>query len=510
MYPMYKNKRMSALDPTEYKVSACLIGKCPQCGSMTEDNADACYEDCVVDNTDCFTKYAYNTTGTSTRLTGSRIRTSKHLMGDVNESDFSEQSQRYLNGYTTPLCYVVLDTRMDTGKPRTQTEIADFLHVHSESQMVPYYVYILSHPKLVQAKQMLLLQYLDERVTGKMEFLINNHAISWLQERGMIKDGYRVSPGDGGIERADKLPMQTQDIRTKLIIVPCMNEVDDGISLENRAARFVSDTTQVDPTVTCTSNVQSSEALCTYDNKLYFPPVSEIKALHTDKRNVRTPCNSLSSAAFLRYIVQMVTDLSNTIQTKNPRVFVLTSHTNRLQQLFQTRLSFANGCVLKMAANRVTCVHEGRVTKKRSVRADFTHDLVDGLPANCTVYLVRHGEGVHNRIKTQSRLKILGIESAIRKRLHADIVIDSGLTKTGIRDAETAGEHIANDVQTKDKTDFVFMASFLQRAQQTTMTIYRQLARSFQIPASRGLEDIAATLDEISHTRCAGHESLCG
>jgi phosphohistidine phosphatase SixA len=306
-----------------------------------------------------------------------------------------------------------------------------------------------------------------------------------------------------------------------LTIIPCLNEVQTtgAPSRENDAFRTES------PSAVCTSD-NNSDSACTYNKVgLFFPPIAEFAPDFSKKRfSPGIDCGSLSSEQYLNYIASFVT----TMAKNQPTIFVLTTHSNRLNKIFPdttpsnrlkqvflgaNKREFSNGCVLKITGHTVSCISKGRVTpakKKKAVTPDnFRFAMPTPIPDGCTLYIVRHGQGVHNRISDTSYTKF---DSNVKKTLMVGLVKDAPLTKCGITDAISAANWITGDMpDPKDggPPKVVFMASMLHRSQQTTMEIYNTLQKNQACTVVTALKNIYEKISKERETRCESNKKIC-
>jgi hypothetical protein len=157
----------------------------------------------------------------------------------------------------------------------------------------------------------------------------------------------------------------------------------------------------------------------------------------------------------------------------DPAVVVLTTHKNRLRQIFG--VTAQNGCVLRIQIEK-----NGRKARMEIFFNGSTHtdtqsfEFTEKLPS-MLLYIVRHGEGVHNVVKKQWEGSKLGL--MVKKRLTASVV-DASITQHGTLDAFIAGHYIAEDLQKhRPFGRVIFCASDLLRAQQTSLCVYHHLSR---------------------------------
>jgi phosphohistidine phosphatase SixA len=291
------------------------------------------------------------------------------------------------------------------------------------------------------------------------------------------------------------------------------------ISRENDPIRTRDSGPDEEKGIICTSNTQSHPERCTYENKLFFPSYTNFDSLipavrRAGKKKDRLDCETLTSIQLLTYLAECITVYSKDMVRP---VFVLTAHSDRLKQMFKGKgmKEFSNGCVLKIVGTLVTCISAGRVTKAKATRAvrpdTFRFSMPESLPTNCTLYIVRHGQAVPDRIKETS--SILRIDGLLKIRSTPSIVADALLTQCGITDATDAGSFIVDNINEernplKQKTDFIFMASDLHRSQQTTMVIYTKLRDKEVLTGHKDLDTLTNELEALRNVRCTG-KTLC-
>ena len=266
---------------------------------------------------------------------------------------------------------------------------------------------------------------------------------------------------------------------SKLLVVPCTYEKGQAAS-ENRVGRGGRDLTDH-----CLQGASCADDMrCTFNGMLaYLSPPPGV------------PCDDdLGPAAFWAYFVGLVTKLrSEQPAAVRRHIFVLTTHQARLRETILGKGGggkYCNGHVLRIRnRTEVDSIYTGK-----SGGVGCRAELPVVLPPDTEVYIVRHGEGYHNRVKAGHQAGVaallgdnavsalLGRGSAVlAKQLSWSYYLDAPLTDTGRDEARVAARHIRASVgddgpRRDDDTRFYFMASSLRRAQQTTLIIYHALA----------------------------------
>jgi hypothetical protein len=104
------------------------------------------------------------------------------------------------------------------------------------------------------------------------------------------------------------------------------------------------------------------------------------------------------------------------------------------------------------------------------------------------LFIVRHGQGVHNAEKEKMLPKGTWAAAAY-KLMNRTPLTDAPLTKRGVEDAMHSGRAIAAKLRRlKTTTQLVFGASSLRRSQQTTLCVYRYLRATRFCPEGAQLE----------------------
>jgi hypothetical protein len=286
----------------------------------------------------------------------------------------------------------------------------------------------------------------------------------------------------------------------KLVVLPCVNEVTKGLAglgtenwpvRERRDKKFVTQKTCTNRGKRGSDQTAATLNMCTYDGKLQYAGFEQFPAKDT--------CDSLVTEDFIQSIA--LTALALLEDSPNSAV-VLTSHTNRMNQMFGTKV--ANGAVIKIQITneldaKMTQIFSGRSplpTATASSMNQQTFKLTRTLP-DLVIYMVRHGEGVHNQVKNDWEQKHdNGLISKTRlqwKKQFKPSVADASLTQQGIVDAFVGGHCIAEDLD-KNVKDVIFCASDLLRAQQTSLCIYHHLSRIGRVIMTEDLEQMFSTL----------------
>ena len=226
-------------------------------------------------------------------------------------------------------------------------------------------------------------------------------------------------------------------------------------------------------------NNENDKTLCTYNERL------EYKSLQIQNQNENIDCNEISSLKFWNGHKEFFIEKINSIPIDKTPIFLFVSHHHKLKKILPIRNDspkngYANCFCLKLTLDKLDneqivikskeIVFQGYKDKKKYnyIETNDINDinlsnifngenLQEGFDRKFIIYIIRHGNSLHNAPTKTKRL-------------------DSVLTPKGIFEAFILGNKIKRNLYPEGGANlnpyYVCCSSFLNRAQLTCLTTF--------------------------------------